>query len=99
MESQAFAATPSPMSDDDIEALQRRMAEAVAAEDFEAAARLRDRIAAVKGKGGESLFHRQVPGRMGLGTDQQVMAPPKGWKPPKKPDLLTSNVKPRKGGR
>lgn len=91
------------MSDDDIETLERAMAEAVAAEDYEAAARLRDRIAALKGQGpgkaSESLFHRQVPGRMGLGTDQQVMAPPKGWKPPKKPDLLTNNIKPRRGGR
>jgi hypothetical protein len=87
------------MSSDDIEALERRMAEAVAAEDFEAAARLRDRIAALKPKAGESLFQRQVPGRMGLGSDQQVMAPPKDWKRPKKPDLLTSNIKPRRGGR
>ena len=85
------------MSEDDIEALRRRMAEAVAAEDFEAAARLRDRIAGLEGA--ESLFHRQVPGRMGLGSDQQVMAPPKGWKPPKKPDLLTSHTKPRRGPR
>ena len=73
------------------------MAEAVAAEDFEAAARLRDRIAALKAGDAESMFHRQTPGRMGLGTDQQVMAPPKGWKPPKKPDLMTSNTKPRRG--
>ena len=87
------------MSEDDIEALERRMAEAVAAEDFEAAARLRDRIATLKEKAGESLFRRQVPGRMGLGSDQQVMAPPKDWKRPKKPDLLTSKVKPRRGGR
>jgi hypothetical protein len=87
------------MSDDDIEALERRMAEAVAAEDYEAAARLRDRIKALKETAGESLFRRQVPGRMGLGTDQQVMAPPKDWKRPKKPDLLTSNTKPRRGGR
>ncbi len=87
------------MSDDDIETLERRMAEAVATEDFEAAARLRDRITALKQTGGESLFRRQVPGRMGLGTDQQVMAPSKDWKRPKKPDLLTSNVKPRRGGR
>jgi hypothetical protein len=87
------------MSNDDIEALQRRMAEAVAEEDFEAAARLRDRIATLKQKAGESLFRRQVPGRMGLGSDQQVMAPPKDWKRPKKPDLLTSNVKPRRSGR
>jgi hypothetical protein len=87
------------VTDDDLDALERRMAEAVAAEDFEAAARLRDRIAALKARGGESLFHRQTPGRMGLGTDQQVLAPPKGWKPPKKPDLMTSNVKPRGGKR
>jgi hypothetical protein len=87
------------MSEDDIEALERRMAEAVAAEDFEVAARLRDRIEVLKQTSGESLFRRQVPGRMGLGTDQQVMAPPKGWKPPKKPDLLTSNVKGRRNGR
>ena len=87
------------MSDDDIEALERRMAEAVAAEDYEAAARLRDRIAALKAKDCGTMFRRQTPGRMGLGTDQQVMAPPKGWKPPKKPDLMTSNTKPRRGGR
>lgn len=85
--------------DDDIGALERRMAEAVAAEDFETAARLRDRIAARKASAADTLFRRQTPGRMGLGTDQQVMAPPKGWKPPKKPDLMTSNTKPRRGGR
>ena len=84
---------------DDIETLQRRMAEAVAAEDYEAAAQVRDQIAALKGKRGESLFRRQVPGRMGLGTDQQVMAPPKDWKKPKKPDLFTSNIKPSRGKR
>ena len=82
---------------DDLADLERRMAEAVAAEDYEAAARLRDRIAALKAQGDKSLFHRQTPGRMGLGTDQQVMAPPKGWKPPKKPDPMTSNTKPRRG--
>lgn len=95
------------MSEQDIQALERAMAEAVAAEDFEAAARLRDRIAALKAdpaaqdpdKHNESLFRRQVPGRMGLGTDQQVFAPPEGWKPPKKPDLFTSNTKGRGGKR
>ncbi len=85
--------------EDELEALERRMAEAVQAEDFEAAARLRDQIAAAKGGSAESLFHRQTPGRMGLGADQQVYAPPKGWKPPKKPDPMTSNTKPRRGGR
>ncbi len=79
----------------DRDELERRMARAVADEDYELAARLRDRISALD----STLFQRQVPGRMGLGTDQQVFAPPKGWKPPKKPDLGVSNVKPRRGGR
>jgi hypothetical protein len=82
--------------------LERRMAQAVADEDFEQAARLRDRIAALKpapkSEGG-SMFKRQVPGRMGLGTDQQVFQPPEGWTPPKKPDLGVTNRKPRRGGR
>ncbi len=86
-------------SDDALAALERRMAEAVAAEDFEAAARLRDRIAVLKAEESQTLFRRQTPGRMGLGTDQQVLAPPKGWKPPKKPDPMTSNIKPRGGKR
>jgi UvrB/uvrC motif len=88
--------------DDDRAELERRMAQAVAAEDFEQAARLRDRIAALKpasGAGGGSMFKRQVPGRMGLGTDQQVFQPPEGWTPPKKPDLGVANRKPRRGGR
>ena len=78
---------------DDIVELKRRMAAAVQAEDYELAAGLRDRIAALEG----SLFKRQVPGRMGLGTSEQVFEPPRGWKPPKKPDLMTSNTKPRRG--
>lgn len=80
-------------AEDDIVELKRRMAAAVEAEDYEKAARLRDRIAALDA----SLFKRQTPGRMGLGTDQQVFKPPRGWKPPKKPDLMTSNTKPRRG--
>lgn len=83
--------------EDSLAALERRMAEAVEKQDFEAAARLRDLIAAAKGD--DTLFRRQTPGRIGLGTDQQVLAPPKDWKPPKKPDLMTSNTKPRRGGR
>ena len=79
----------------DRDELERRMARAVADEDFELATRLRDQIAVL----GDTLFQRQVPGRMGLGTDQQVFVPPKGRKPPKKPDLGVSNTKPRRGGR
>jgi hypothetical protein len=75
--------------------LERRMAQAVADEDFEQAARLRDRIAALGG----SSFKRQVPGRMGLGTDQQVYQPPEGWVPPTKPDLGVANRKGRRGKR
>jgi hypothetical protein len=80
-------------AEDDIVELKRRMAAAVQDEDYELAARLRDRIAELEG----SLFKRQVPGRMGLGTSEQVFKPPRGWKPPKKPDLMTSNTKPRRG--
>jgi hypothetical protein len=32
---------------------------------------------------------RQRPGAMGLGTSQQRVEPPPGWKPPPKPDPLT----------
>jgi hypothetical protein len=80
-------------ADDDIVELRRRMDAAVEAEDYELAAGLRDRIAALDA----SMFKRQVPGRMGLGTSEQVFKPPKGWKPPKKPNLMTSNTKPRRG--
>ncbi len=45
-----------------------------------------------------SKLRRQEPGKMGLGTSEPSRTPPAGWKPPKKPDLMTSNVKPRRGG-
>jgi hypothetical protein len=84
--------------DQDRADLEQQMAQAVADEDFERAARLRDRIKALEPAPG-GLFQRQVPGRMGLGTDQQVFAPPKGWTPPKPPDLGVTNRKGRRGGR
>jgi hypothetical protein len=77
--------------EDQIADLRRRMAEAAAADDFETAARLRDELNSLSG------LRRQVPGRMGLGTDQAVYRPPEGWTPPKKPDPMTSGHKP--GGR
>lgn len=46
-----------------------------------------------------SKLRRQEPGRMGLGTSEQEVRPPEGWKPPPKPDLMTSNVKGRRGPR
>ena len=93
------------MSEDEAQLdLHARMARAVEAQDFELAARLRDEIAAAAALEAPpsdelppSKIRRQVPGAMGLGTDQQVYKPPAGWTPPPKPDLLTSNRK--SGGR
>jgi hypothetical protein len=44
-------------------------------------------------------LERQQPGRMGLGTSQQRMTPPQGWKAPKKPDPLTRGRSRPRGGR
>lgn len=86
--------------------LHRRMDAAAAAMDFEEAGRLRDRISLLRG--GDDDTHvaidptgleRQQPGRMGLGTSQQRVTPPKGWKPPPKPDPMTKGRSSRgKGG-
>jgi hypothetical protein len=72
-----------------IEELTRQMAEAAAAEDFERAAALRNEIENLRGPG----VRKPPPGQMGLGTHVPVAAPPKGWKRPKKPDPLTTNVR------
>jgi hypothetical protein len=77
-----------------IEELTRQMAEAAGSEDFERAARLRNEIDTLKGQ----TVRLPPPGSMGLGTNIPVAAPPKGWKRPRKPDPMTTNVKPR-GGR
>ena len=69
--------------------LEAEMAAAVEREDFEAAARIRDQIGSLKGGG---AVRKPPPGEMGLGTQVPVVVPPKGWKRPKKPDLMT-NVK------
>ncbi len=87
------------MDEDETEDLKRRMAKAAADQDFELAARLRDEIAARDAPASASLFERQIPGKMGLGTDQQAFKPPQGWIPPKKPNLMTTRSKPRRGGR
>jgi hypothetical protein len=83
---------------DAIEDLQRRMDEAANDLDFEEASRLRDRISMMQSGASEveaartdtSGLVRQQPGAMGLGTSQQRVAPPPGWKRPPKPDLKTS---------
>jgi len=74
-----------------IEELTRQMAEAAAAEDFELAARLRNQIEELKGPS----VRKPPPGQMGLGTNIPVAAPPKGWTRPKKPNLMTTNIKSR----
>lgn len=78
-----------------IETLERRMAEAAEAGDFETAATLRDAIARIRS--GDSGLTEQVPGRMGLGSSQErYVADP--LKPlPKKPGPLTAGHRP--GGR
>ena len=80
-------------------AIQRKIAEltvemrrAAEAEDFERDAALRNEIERL---GGEGLVRKPPPGEMGLGTQVPVVAPPKGWKRPPRPDLHT-NIKPRK---
>jgi hypothetical protein len=70
---------------EDITELRRLMAAAAAAQDYEEARRLRDRLAALEGDG----LRVQQPGAMGLGTSQQRMEPPAGWVRPTKPDPMT----------
>lgn len=86
--------------------LKQQMDDAVAAQDFETAGKLRDQIESVRhgnlvrGVGDApqaSYFQRQVPGKMGLGSDQQAYVPPPGWVPPQKPDPMTAGHS--RGGR
>ena len=76
-------------------ALEKQMADAAEAMDFEKAAALRNEILRVKGEAqgedGEPLVGQPPPGAMGLGTQIPVRQPPKGWVKPKKPDFLTKN--------
>ncbi|MDP1730223.1 MAG: UvrB/UvrC motif-containing protein [Devosia sp.] len=75
-----------------IAALEQQMRQAAEAEDFEAAARLRNEIAELKGLEAPQLARKPPPGQMGLGTHLPVVAPPKGWKRPNKPDPMTSRT-------
>ncbi len=89
-----------------IEQLCARMDAAAAALDYEEARRLRDRINLLRG-GADAVaaedadtsgLTRQQPGAMGLGSSQQRVTPPPGWKAPTKPDPMTHgrNHKPRR---
>ena len=88
--------------------LRRRMQQASADGEYELAARLRDQLSLLRGAADADAapdltpatrLRRQQPGAMGIGTSDQRLKPPPGWKPPKKPDLMTSNLKPRGGRR
>ena len=85
---------------DEVLALQARMADAVAAEDYELAGQLREKLVALGGLEAliapGSKLKREQPGKMGLGTDQQVYAPPKGWVAPKRPPPSTTNHRGRR---
>jgi hypothetical protein len=90
---------------DELARLQREMETAAAALDFEAARRLRDRIALLRG-GASSQdaaaadatgLTRQQPGAMGIGSNRQRVEPPPGWKPPPKPDPMANRrTRPRR---
>lgn len=78
------------------EELRLRMEAAAAALDFEEARRLRDQLSLARGAGSaiEEIdtagLKRQRPGSMGLGTSQQRITPPPGWRAPPKPDPMTT---------
>jgi len=85
-------------------ALGKQMEAAAAAMDFEEATRLRNEMARIKGEAPVApgdpdtvTVGQPPPGAMGLGTQVPVRQPPKGWVKPKKPDLMTKNVKQRGG--
>ncbi|MCA1199592.1 UvrB/UvrC motif-containing protein [Sphingomonas sp. R647] len=88
---------------DTLQDLQRKMDAAASRLDFEEARRIRDRINLMRGGASASAvaqadtsgLARQQPGAMGLGTSRQRPSPPPGWKPPPKPDLMTSGRKRR----
>ncbi|RDS78270.1 UvrB/UvrC motif-containing protein [Alteriqipengyuania lutimaris] len=90
--------------DKTMEDLQREMEAAANALDFEEARRLRDQINLLRGgadaadaAGADtSGLVRQRPGAMGLGTSRQRPVPPPEWKPPPKPDLMTTGSSSRK---
>jgi hypothetical protein len=81
-----------------IETLRKKMESAALALDFEEAKQCRDLIATMRGgatseEAEDADFtglKRQEPGAMGLGTSQQRLVPPVGWKRPAKPDPMTA---------
>ena len=91
---------------DSMDQLWREMQAAADEGNFERAALLRDRINLLRGgarpedaaNADTSGIARQQPGKMGLGSSRQSTSKPAGWKPPKKPDPMTSGRSKRRGG-
>jgi hypothetical protein len=83
----------------EIAALEQRMRVAAEAMDFELARQLRDQINLIRGgasvedavRADTAGLTRQQNGSMGLGSSQAKPARPAGWKPPRRPDPMTSN--------
>lgn len=81
-----------------LETLQKRMEDAALALDFEEAKRCRDMINMMRnGASPEEAqqadftgLQRQEPGAMGLGTSQQKVTAPPGWRAPPRPDPMTA---------
>lgn len=90
---------------DSIDTLWQRMQAAAEAGEFELAAQLRDRINLLRGgasadevaNADTSGITRQRPGAMGLGSSRQSAPRPPGWKPPKKPDPMTTGRSKKRG--
>jgi len=81
--------------------LRLRMEAAAEAGEYEEAARLRDQLSLLRGRPDvetvedidTSRLQRHQPGKMGLGTSEQAAVPPPGWKPPPRPDPMTTGTK------
>ena len=92
---------------DSLAEIERAMATAAARDDFEEAARLRNRLFVARQAGSDgdgdaaeeadfAGIRRQQPGAMGIGSQRPVPAKPPGWKPPAKPSPMTRNTGRRK---
>ncbi len=92
-----------------IETLQKRVEAAALALYFEEVRRCRDMINAIRGgaaaaeaeavKADYEGLERQQPGAMGLGTRQERVKPPAGWRAPPKSDPMTSGRSRRGSGK
>lgn len=78
-----------------IATFQEQLDRALDAGDTERAQALRQRLDELE-RGGVSYLRPQQPGAMGLGTSDEVPRRPAGWKPPKKPDPMTSGTSRRR---